>query len=224
MRASILTIVLALCLVVAWSGAAGAQGNPMVGTWTASDPGSGQQEQLVITEETLQFGAGEPQIPYTAEASGDGYALFIGGPDNPATFTLLGPDTAELAIPEGPTIALTRAAAGSAEVAPAAGAPDAGLGDAGSADGQEGQGATGGSLIDELMAAAVPYGVATRYEPLNESLETLLSAGWKIEQAGGASGAFTLLLTNGGSNALCILVPKDLGQADTALSDCRRLN
>jgi hypothetical protein len=219
MRTSILLVVLALCLVVAWSGAAGAQGNPLVGTWTASDPGSGQQEQLVITEETLQFGAGEPQIPYTAEASGDGYALFIGGPENPATFTLLGPDAAELAIPDGPTIALTRAAAGNAEVAPAAG-----LAAAGSADGQEGQGATGGSLIDELMAAAVPYGVATRYEPLNESLETLLSAGWKIEQAGGASGAFTLLLTNGGSNALCILVPKDLGQADTALSDCRRLN
>jgi hypothetical protein len=215
MRASILTIALALCLVVAWSGAAGAQGNPLVGTWTANDPASGQQEQLVITEETLQFGAGEPQIPYTAEASGDGYALFIGGPDNPATFTLIDPDTAELAIPDGPTIALARAAAGSAEVAPAAGAP---------AEGQEGQGATGPSLIDELMAAAVPYGVATRYEPLNESLETLLSAGWKIEQAGGASGAFTLLLTNGGSNALCILVPKDLGQAATALSDCRRLN
>ena len=214
MRASILTIALALCLVVAWSGAAGAQGNPLVGTWTASDPGSGQQEQLVITEETLQFGAGEPQIPYTAEASGDSYALFIGGPENPATFTLIGPDAAELALPDGPAIALTRAAAGSAEVAPAAG-----LG-----EGQDGQGATGGSLIDELMAAAVPYGVATRYEPLNESLETLLSAGWKIEQAGGASGGFTLLLTNGGSNALCILVPKDLGQADTALSDCRRLN
>jgi len=219
MRASILLVVLALCLVVAWSGAAGAQGNPMVGAWTASDPGSGQQEQLVITEETLQFGAGEPQIPYTAEASGDGYAIFIGGPENPATFTLIGPDTAELAIPDGPTIALTRAAAGSAEVAPAAGVPAAGL-----EEGQDGQGATGASLLDELMAAAVPYGVATRYEPLNESLETLLSAGWKIEQAGGASGAFTLLLTNGGSNALCILVPKDLGQADTALSDCRRLN
>jgi hypothetical protein len=219
MRASILTIALALCLVVAWSGAAGAQGNPLVGTWTASDPGSGQQEQLVITEETLQFGAGEPQIPYTAEASGDSYALFIGGPENPATFTLIGPDAAELALPDGPAIALTRAAAGSAEVAPAAGAPAAGLG-----EGQEGQGATGGSLIDELMAAAVPYGVATRYEPLNESLETLLSAGWKIEQAGGASGGFTLLLSNGATRALCILVPQDLGQADTALSDCRRLN
>jgi len=78
--------------------------------------------------------------------------------------------------------------------------------------------------MDEITAALVPYGVSTRFEPLNQSLEHLLSAGWKLDQAAGAAGGFTLLLTNGSSHALCILVPKNLGQADTALSDCRRLN
>src|SRR3546814_4998015 len=72
----------------------------------------------------------------------------------------------------------------------------------------EGEDATIGSVIDELTAALVPHGVATRYEPLNESLEALLSAGWKLDQAAGASGAFTLLLTRGSSHALCILVPR----------------
>ena len=70
----------------------------------------------------------------------------------------------------------------------------------------------------------VPHGVATRYEPLKQSLEALLSDGWSLDQAAGASGVFTLLLTKGRTNALCVLVPQDLGKADTALSDCRRLN
>src|SRR3546814_16417408 len=145
MRAFSLFLASAFCLVgvgvAAGSGAAGAQSASLVGPWTATDPASGQQDQLVITPETLQFGAGEPPIPYTAEGSGDTWAIYIGGPgESPAIFTFRGPDAAELAVPGGPAIALVRAAAepGMGEAPPAAtGAP-------------EGQDATIGSVIDEL--------------------------------------------------------------------------
>ena len=212
MRASVLVIATTFCLF-AWSEAAGAAENSLlVGTWTAEDPASGLQDQLIITPNTLQFGADEPQIPYTAQGSGGLYEIFIGPPGNPpARFTFRDADKAELEVPGGPTIALTRAVA-AAEVAPATGA------------GQEGHGAPAVSMLDELTAALMPHGVTTRFEPLGQSLEDLLSAGWKLDQAGGASGGFTLLLSNGATRALCMLVPKDLGQADTALSDCRRLN
>jgi hypothetical protein len=187
-----------------------AQENPLLGTWHATDPDSGQQESLVITAETLQFGDGEPQIPYSAEGSGDVVSLHIGGGDTPpAVFTFTGENSAQLTIPGGPTIALTRVAAAPA-TAGAEAPPDAGPAPA--------------SLVDEIAAMMAPHGVQTRFEPLNQSLENLLSAGWNLDQAAGVQGGFTLLLTNGGAHALCILVPQDLGQASTALSDCRRLN
>jgi len=221
MKASLAVFLAAFCLT-AGTDAAGAQDNRLVGTWTAQDPETGQQDQLVITGETLQFGAGEPEIPYTAETSGNSVAVYLGGPGSPpANFTFLDDNTAELEVPGtgGQVIALTRAApAGgnqAAEVAPAA--------RPGSSPDGEG-GGEGVSLMDEVTAAMLPYGVSTRFEPMKQSLEDLLSAGWKLDQAAGASGGFTLLLTRGSSNALCILVPKNLGQADTALSDCRQLN
>jgi hypothetical protein len=220
MKASLAVFLAAFCLI-AGSDAAGAQDSRLVGTWTAQDPETGQQEQLIITGETLQFGAGEPEIPYSTEGSGNSVAIHLGGPGSPpANFTFLDDNTAELEVPGsgGQVIALTRAAAAgsqAAEVAPAAGPGSSPDGEGGTED---------ATLMDELTAALVPYGVSTRFEPMKQSLEDLLSAGWKLDQAAGASGGFTLLLTKGSSNALCILVPKNLGQADTALSDCRQLN
>jgi hypothetical protein len=220
MKASLAVFLAAFCLI-AGSDAAGAQDSRLVGTWNAQDPETGQQEQLIITGETLQFGAGEPEIPYSTEGSGDNVAIYLGGPGNPpANFTFLDDNTAELEVPGsgGQVIALTRAAAAgsqAAEVAPADGPGSSPDGEGGTED---------ATLMDELTAALVPYGVSTRFEPMKQSLEDLLSAGWKLDQAAGASGGFTLLLTKGSSNALCILVPKNLGQADTALSDCRQLN
>jgi hypothetical protein len=219
MRAFI-TVILAALWLAAGAVPLRAADNPLIGTWTAKDPSSGGEEQLVIKAETLQFGADEPEVPYTAQGDGNAVSIFIGGPGNPpATFTFLGPDSAELAVPDGPTIALTRAAAAPLETA--AGTPDAAPS---GEDAATGDVPPGRSMLDELSEALVPYGVSTRYEPLNQSLEALLSSGWKLDQAAGASGAFTLLLTKGSSNALCVLVPKDLGQASTALSDCRLLN
>jgi hypothetical protein len=215
MKACLAVFLAGLFFVAAGGGALAQTGDArLVGTWTAQDPATGQQEQLIITGETLQFGPDEPQIPYTTEGSGESVALYIGGPGNPPTsFTFLDDNTAELEVPGsgGQVIALTRATSAPAQAA---------AGDVASPDG-EGDGAT---LMDELTAALVPYGVSTRFEPMKTSLEDLLSAGWKLDQAAGASGGFTLLLTKGSSNALCILVPKNLGQADTALSDCRQLN
>lgn len=240
MRTFVLSLALALCFTVpgafAGSGAAAQTADgltDLVGTWTVTDPATGQQDQLIITPDSLQFGAGEPPVPYTAERSGDSFALFVGGPDNPATLRLLGRDRAELTVPGGVApLALARVPDPTDEAGAQAGAEQAGAEQAGTGQGGAGQeglspqepGVGDGSLIDELTRAAVPYGVTTRYEPLNESLEALLAAGWKLDQAAGASGAFTLLLTNGASNVLCILVPQNLGQAATALSDCRRLN
>ncbi len=220
MRASFLAFAAAICLA-AWSAAAGAQENSLlVGVWAGEDPGSGERGEITFTAHTLQFGDGEPEIPYTAEGSGGTYLIYIGPPGNPpATFTFRDADHASLAIPGGPTLPLARVATSAAATAATGG--QAG----GQAGSQEGHGASEGpSLMDELTAALVPHGVDTRFEPMKQSLESLLSAGWKLDQAAGASGGFTLLLTKGSSNALCILVPKDLGQADTALSDCRLLN
>src|SRR3546814_331180 len=123
MRASSLILAIALCLVAlglaAGSGAAGAQSASLVGTWTATDPASGQQDQLVITPETLQFGAGEPPIPYTAEGSGDTWAIYIGGPgESPAIFTFRGPDAAELAVPGGGRKSVVEGTSGSVRVTP----------------------------------------------------------------------------------------------------------
>lgn len=83
---------------------------------------------------------------------------------------------------------------------------------------------TPGTAIDEVNEALLPFGELTPYEPLRESLDDLLAEGWQLDQATGDLEGFTLLISNGASRALCLLVPRDLGQDDEALVDCRRLN
>ena len=80
------------------------------------------------------------------------------------------------------------------------------------------------SAVDEVNEALLPYGELTPYEPLKKSLDDLLQNGWQLDQATGDLQGFTLLLSNSGRRALCVLVPRDLGQTDTALVDCRQLN
>jgi hypothetical protein len=198
-------------LCAAWAGPAAAQDNLLVGTWQGEDPASGEKGEIIITDNTLQFGEGEPEIPYTARGSGGHYEIFIGGPGNPpATFSFSDADHGTFAIPGGPSIPLTRLAAAAAPAPAETAAPAP-------------EGAPQG-LMDEMLAIMVPHGVNTRFEPLKQSLEALLAEGWQLDQAGGASGGFTLLLSKGQTRALCMLVPRDMGQADTAVSDCRRLN
>jgi hypothetical protein len=80
------------------------------------------------------------------------------------------------------------------------------------------------TAVDEVTEALLPFGELTPYEPLEESLDDLLAEGWQLDQATGDLQGFTLLISNGASRALCLLVPRDLGQDDEALVDCRRLN
>jgi hypothetical protein len=81
-----------------------------------------------------------------------------------------------------------------------------------------------GTALDEVNEALLPFGELTPYEPLRESLDDLLAEGWQVNQASGTLEGFTLLISNGSRQALCFLVPRDLGQTDTALVDCRQLN
>jgi hypothetical protein len=85
-------------------------------------------------------------------------------------------------------------------------------------------GALPGTAIDEVNEALLPYGELTPYKPLRESLDSLLAEGWELNQASGTLEGTTLLISNGDSQALCFLVPRDLGRDDQALVDCRRLN
>lgn len=80
------------------------------------------------------------------------------------------------------------------------------------------------TALDAVNEALLPYGELTRYEPLKKSLDSLLDEGWRLDQASGDLEGFTLLLSHGGARALCFLVPRDLGQDDSAIVDCRRLN
>ncbi|MEQ8354244.1 MAG: hypothetical protein RH942_01795 [Kiloniellaceae bacterium] len=216
---SLFVLAAAILGLAGWPGSATAQQEPLHGTWSAVDPATGQREQLIVTAEHLQFGPDEPPLPYTSTRNGDLFTLNIGdGGMPPLLINLLGGDKAVMTLPGTPPIELIRVAA-----APAAPAEQS---TAAQGDPAEANQAQSGqvSMMDEITAAMVPFGVSTRFEPLKQSLEDLLSAGWKLDQAGGAGGGFTLLLSNGDTRALCMLIPKNLGQSDTALSDCRRLN
>ena len=200
----------AFCLL-AGPGSAWAQEDSIVGTWSATDPGTGRAEQLVITPTHVQFGPDQPLLPYEASQTGKLFIIKVGDAGiPPLRINLLDGEQAMLTVPGSEPIAMTRVAAAAPAVpqaeqtAAVAAAPQ--------------------SAVDEMLTAFVPFGVQTRFEPLNQSLEQLLSDGWSLDQAGGAGGGFTLLLSKGNTRALCMLIPQSLGQATTALSDCRRLN
>jgi hypothetical protein len=126
-----------------------------------------------------------------------------------------------MVVPGGPKIMVTRAGgpAPAAEAAPAEPAAQLAAAPEGAPPGPDAR-----ALMDEVTAALLPRGVPTRYESVGLSLEQMLAQGWELHQASGAQGGFTMVLTQGSTIALCILVPQQMGESDTALSDCRRLN
>lgn len=208
MRPAALLAAVTFCFLASFNSAA-AQQESIIGTWTAVDPATGRQEQVLITATHLQFDPDQPPLPYQASQTGRLFVIKVGdGNFPPLRINLLDDKTATLTVPGSEPIAITRvAASASPPAAQTAATPPAPQ-----------------SAMDEALAAFVPFGVQTRFEPLNQSLEQLLSDGWTLDQAGGASGGFTLLLSKGNTRALCMLIPQSLGQAPTALSDCRRLN
>src|SRR3546814_1451750 len=69
--------------------AADAQENPMLGSWTAVDPGTGIHDVLTITPDDLAFGAAQAAVPYRFEETGDGLAVYLGEAEDPARFIFL---------------------------------------------------------------------------------------------------------------------------------------
>ena len=192
-------VVIAAVAFIARTGPSAAQNEPLLGTWSTVDPGTGTEHRLVVTPRTLRFGEGREPLPYTASREGDAWRIDVGGGVMPsATLQLTGADRGTLSLPGIPPFELTRVSAH-------ASAPGA-------------QGST------RPASPFMPYGVTTRFEPLRQSLEALLAAGWQLDHATSATGGFMLLLSRDGTRALCMLVPDNRGLADTATSDCRRLN
>src|SRR3546814_3548598 len=88
--------------------AAGAQENPMLGSWTAVDPGTGIHDVLTITPDDLAFGSAQAAVPYRFEETGDGLAVYLGEAEDPARFIFLDDINARLSVPGRPSIALRR--------------------------------------------------------------------------------------------------------------------
>ena len=201
----------AACLAggIAWAvgaiGTAAAQENPLLGSWTAIDPGTGMHEVLTVTPENITFGDAAPPIPYRFEQDGETVSLYLADAERPARFVFFDDTNAQLSVPGGPTIALTRKPAAVAGPRSTAARP-----------------ATRESIIDAAAAALLPPSASARYDPRDPSLEGLLATGWQLEEVTGSTSGLTLLMSNGGHHALCILLPR--GEADSAAADCRRLN
>jgi hypothetical protein len=197
---------------IAWAvgaiGTVAAQENPMLGSWTATDPGTGMHEVLTVTPEDITFGDAAPAIPYRFEQDGDALALYLADAATPARFVFFDDENAQLSVPGGPAIALKRTAAPGPESQSAAAARPAAR----------------ESVIDAAVAALLPQSASAPYDPLDPSLEGLLANGWRLDEVTTSTSGVTLLMRNGGHHAFCILVPRQPGEADGAASDCRRLN
>lgn len=200
--------------------AAGAQENPMLGSWTAVDPGTGIHDVLTIRPDDLAFGSAQAAIPYRFEEADDGLAVYLGAAEEPARFTFLDETNARLSVPGGPSIALRRNGASPAPERPAAAAPEPATAD--------GPGLRD-SVIDAAAEALLPQHGQARSapwpdRPLEPSLEGLLADGWQVDDVTGSTGRLTFLMSNGGHLAACVLLPREPGSADSAPFDCRRLN
>lgn len=194
--------------------------NPLLGSWTMIDQASGIHESLTVTPESFTFGSTQTPIPYrTVAGSGREIAVYLGEAEKPALFTVIDETRARLSVPDGPAIVLRREGAIAAAQGLVAQVAQ-------SLEGAEPARTLSSpqSAVDEVIEARLPHAERTPYEPLKKSLDDLLEEGWELDQASGSLDGFTLLISNGGLRALCVLVPSELGQQDEALVDCRRLN
>lgn len=210
--------------------AAGAQENPMLGSWTAVDPGTGIHDVLTITPDDLAFGSAQAAIPYRFEETGDGLAVYLGEAEDPARFIFLDDMNARLSVPGGPSIALRRNGPTPAAQTPAAQTPATGKRVAGEPEHAAADGpGLRDSVIDAAAEALLPQNGQTQNArshgwPLEPSLEGLLTDGWQLDDVTGSTGHLTFLMSNGGHHAACVLLPRDPGGPDSAVFDCRRLN
>jgi hypothetical protein len=200
-------MVFTVLLAAGWRATEATETNPLVGSWAVKDEVSGVDTTFWFMEDSVIKGPGQAPLPYWYERDGESLVLTIGREDEPpATLTFSGSDSAELQLADGVVIHLTRLEEpGVPGVAPAHPPAEQSVSSQGPLD-------------------AVPLGVPTLYEPLEQSLESLLTMGWRLEQVSGTQNGFTILIRNGERNALCVLVPPAPATGAMALSDCRRLN
>jgi len=207
----------AACLVggIVWAvgviDAAHAQENPMVGSWTAIDPGTGVHDVVTVTSQDITFGAAAPPIPYRYEQEAGGLALYLAEAEDPAHVTFLDDANAQLSVPGGPTISLQRQMAAIASTGGSKEAVDAPA-----------------SAIEAAAASLLLPAETESYDPLDPNLAGLLAEGYRLDHIRGTDDGVTLLMSNGGRHAFCILLPAASDAPDAsesgAVSDCRRLN
>jgi hypothetical protein len=207
-------------LALAFSSAAGAADNPLVGQWepAASQPNQevarnvAQLGRMEITPTHLAV-FGESPVAYSYEQDGQKFHIKVNNPGaKPIDLVLRDPNTLLMQLPDGVDVLWQRVAVAAAQE-PAAESPAK----------NEPIGASVAQMGFEMMAMMMPHSVPTRYEALNESLEALLNNGWAITQASGAGNAMALVLQHGQQHAICLLIgnPQD---SQTGRSDCRRIN
>ena len=183
--------------------------NPMLGAWIAVDPATGMPEILMVTPDHITFGGAAPPIPYRFEPDGDALAVYLADGERPSRFLFLDNANAQLSVPDGPTIALRRPVpvAPSEPAAPATAAP-----------------APSPDAIEAAVNALLPPVAKVPFDPFDPSLEGLLANGWQLDDINGSEEGVTLLMSNGGYHAYCVLLPRKADAADNAAADCRRLN
>jgi hypothetical protein len=207
-------------LALAFSSAAGAADNPLVGQWepAASQPNQevarnvAQLGRMEITPTRLAV-FGESPVAYSYEQDGQKFHIKVDNPGaKPIDLVLRDPNTLLMQLPDGVDVLWQRVAVAAAQE-PEAESPAK----------NEPIGASVAQMGFEMMAMMMPHSVPTRYEALNESLEALLNNSWAITQASGAGNAMALVLQHGQQHAICLLIgnPQD---SQTGRSDCRRIN
>jgi hypothetical protein len=177
--------------------------NSILGTWKSIDATTGKVETVIF--DGTRFSDGKKvNIPYFVKENGDILEIYLGkrsGP--PASFKLKGASAGEVRLPNGRVMAMERISNETNVAVAETQTPKVGK---------------------NPLSGVFPNGVATKFEPLGQSMEMLLSSGWELEQISGAQNGMTALLKNGNSNAVCILIPMSMAKGSTAISDCRQLN
>jgi len=207
-------------LALTFSPAAAAGANPLVGQWEPAAKQANQDvarnvDKLGRMEITATHLAvfGESPVAYNYEQDGQVFHIKVNNPGaKPIDLVLRDPNTLLMQLPNDVDILWQRVAVAAAE-APAAESPGK----------NESIGSSIGEMGFEMMAMMMPHSLPTRYEALNESLETLLNNGWAITQASGAGNAMALVLQHGQQHAICLLIGNPQ-ESQTGRSDCRRIN
>lgn len=186
--------------------------NPMLGAWMTVDPATGVHDALTVTSDHFILGEATPPIPYRFEEDGEALSVWLGDGEEPARFRFFDGTNAQLSVPGGPAITLKRQVATATEASENAAAGPAAV-----------QESIIEAAVADLLEAATMAPGRPPQDPSYPTLQGLLADGWQLDQISGSDDGLTLLMSNGGYHALCVLPPRQTS-TDTATSDCRHLN